>query len=114
MILEDDAPQAPQAIIRFYFWLEAWRRDIENIAAESQRNNEDVTAKEVRFLAKRAHQTLLPGLRALQALAPMVDGYEQLEADAIAGYDVILDVPRRGSLRERIRRLINVKEPSIG
>jgi hypothetical protein len=95
--------KSPQALIQFYYRLAAWQRDIENIAAESQ-----IAPDAIRLLAIRVHQTLTPGLRALEALAPMVDGYEEIEAAAIAGYDEFRgSAPTEASLRKRINKLIS-------
>lgn len=103
-ILEDDAPQA---LIKFYHFLTAWERDIKNIAAESQNNQGGVAPDAVQFLARRLHQTLAPGLRALQALSPLVDQYAKIEAGALAGYDDMRTGPRpNGTLRDRMAALI--------
>lgn len=102
-ILENDAPQA---LIKFYHFLAAWERDIENIAAESQNNKGGVAPESVQFLARRVHQTLAPGLRALQALSPLVDEYVKIEAAAISGYDEMRRLPPpKGTLRERVAAL---------
>jgi len=95
--------EAPQALIKFYYCLAAWQRDIENIAAESQQNKGAVAPEAVQFLARRVHQTLVPGLKALEALSPLVDKPEKIEAAAIAGYDDMgKTAPAKGSLRDRI------------
>lgn len=100
----------PQAVIQFYYRLAAWERDIENIAAESQHNKGGVAPDSVRLLAIRAHQTLAPGLRALEALTPLVEGHEQIEANAIAGYDETRTRdPIKETLRDRIRKLLGEK-----
>ncbi|MBI2294487.1 MAG: hypothetical protein HYU76_00235 [Betaproteobacteria bacterium] len=102
-ILENDAPQA---LIKFYHFLAAWERDIKNIAAESQNNKGGVAPDAVQFLARRLHQTLAPGLRALQALSSLVDEYAKIEAAAIAGYDDMRRGTRpKGTLRERMAAL---------
>jgi hypothetical protein len=103
-ILENDAPQA---LIKFYFRLAAWQRDIKNIVAESQQNKGGVAPEACFFLAKRLHQTLTPGLKALQALAPLVEDHENIEAAAIAGYDETrMSARGKETLRERILKLI--------
>jgi len=103
-ILENDAPQA---LIKFYFRLAAWQRDLENVAAGGQQNKGGVSPEVCLFLAERLHQTLTPGLKALQALAPLVDEHEKIEAAAIAGYDETRkDTQAKGTLRERIMKLI--------
>lgn len=94
---------APEALIQFYYRLAAWERDINSIAAESQSNKSGVAAKAVHLLAIRIHQTLAPGLRALQALSPLVEGPEHIENLAVAGYDEGAEHPQRHSpLRDRI------------
>ena len=101
---------APQALIQFYYRLAAWERDIENIAVESQDNKGGIAPDAVHLLAIRVHQTLAPGLRALQALSPLIEAHEQIEATAIAGYDETRSRdPITGTLRNRIRRLIGEK-----
>jgi len=103
-ILENDAPQA---LIKFYFRLAAWQRDIENVAAECQQNKDGVDLRAVVVLAKRLQQTLTPGLKALEALAPLVEEHQKIEAAAIAGYDETRkDVQAKGTLRERIMKLV--------
>lgn len=97
---------APEALIQFYYRLAAWERDISSIAAESQDNTGGVAPKAVHLLAIRVHQTLAPGLRALQALSPLVDGPEGMENLAIAGYDEGAEhAQRHRPLRERIMAL---------
>lgn len=94
---------APQALIQFYYRLAAWERDIRSIAAESENNKGGVAPEAVRLLAIRIHQTLAPGLRALDALSPMVEGPERIESLALAGYDEGAEHPQRHRpLRERI------------
>jgi hypothetical protein len=98
---------APQALIQFYYRLAAWQRDIENIAAESETKDAGVPPNAIRLLATRVHQTLAPGLRALEALAPLVDDSKQIESSAIAGYDEFrCGTPPSVSLRDRIGKLI--------
>lgn len=98
--------EAPQALIRFYYCLAAWKRDLDNIALEVTESNEALHPDVIRFLAIRLRQTLAPGMRALEALAPMVDGYTQIEATAISGYDELRNQPTTQTLRDRIRTLI--------
>jgi hypothetical protein len=95
---------APQALIRFYYCLAAWKRDVVNFADD----NESALSREALcFLAQRLRQTLTPGLRALQALAPLVEEHGRIEMAAIAGYDEIRGNSQSTiTLRERIDRLI--------
>ena len=112
-LLGDDAPQA---LIRFYVRLAAWKRDVDNLAESlAQRSDieraaetRDDSLEMLRFLAQRLRQTLAPGLRALQALGPLVEEHARIEATAIAGYDEIrVGPPGSRTLRERVGRLIN-------
>lgn len=97
---------APEALIQFYYRLAAWERDINSIAVESQRNGAEVAPEAIHLLAIRVHQTLAPGLRALQALSPLVVSPEQIENLALAGYEEGTRHPQRhSSLRERIMAL---------
>lgn len=94
---------APQALIQFYYRLAAWERDIKSIATESENNKGGVAPEGVRLLAIRIHQTLAPGLRALEALSPMVERPERIERLALAGYDEGAEhMQGHRSLRERI------------
>jgi hypothetical protein len=95
---------APQALIRYYYCLAAWRRDVVNFADD---NESALSRDALRFLATRLRQTLAPGLRALQALAPLVEEPDRIERTAIAGYDEIRGGPPPTlTLRARIDRLI--------
>jgi hypothetical protein len=99
---------AAQPLLKFYYRLAAWRRDLENMAEISDGNLVGVGPDSVNFLAKRLRQTLAPGLCALQALEPLVDNYAAIEASAIEGYDIFHPASRpKGALRERMERLIN-------
>lgn len=97
---------APGALIRFYYRVSALRRDIENFAAEAEASNSTVDPKTLRFLAKRQAQTLPSGLHALQALAPMVKGHQDIEREAIAFFDHQSDgSAKTATLRERLESL---------
>jgi hypothetical protein len=98
---------APQALIKFYFRLAAWQRDVENIASDCDFNNKGAVPPQlVQFLAQRLHQTLAPGLKALGALSPLVEQHERIEAAAIAGYDAPqARTTSKGGLRDRIAAL---------
>jgi hypothetical protein len=98
--------EAPQAMLKFYYRLAAWRRDLDNIAAQSDRGDGKVDPKTVNFLAKRLYQTLMPGLRALEAMQTSVEDHEQIEASALAGYvDYSMTTHPPGSLREKLMRV---------
>jgi hypothetical protein len=99
---------APQALVRFYYQLDAWRRDLENVASDSERNRSGVSFEAISSLAKRVKQTLRPGLRALQALEPLVEDCDSIDASAIAGYDEFgSDSKSTGTLRDRITSLLS-------
>ena len=96
-----------QALARFYYHLEAWRRDIGSTLEDGQSSSAKVAASDINFLAKRFRQTLQPGLRALEALAPLVENHLELEATSLAMYDEQRPTAsQRGRLRERITKLI--------
>jgi hypothetical protein len=98
--------EAPQALVHFYYRLEAWQRDLENIA-KAYENKEAIGDKEVTFLAHRLGQTLSHGLAALEALGTMVGDHADLDARAIESYDRRAKLASEGSLRDRIRALIS-------
>lgn len=101
--LEEYAPDAPQQLIQFYFRLEAWRRDAENVADSSDRQNHNVRVEATEFLARRLGQTLVPALAALKSLSPLVQRHLELDANAIAPYDAESNVPRsKELLRQRM------------
>lgn len=94
---------APQALIRFYYCLAAWKRDVDNLASEIHVNGGALTSDGCQFLAKRLKQTLRPGLNALEILGRRVEGWERIDAAAIAGYDEYGDHASAGrTLRERL------------
>ena len=94
---------APQALIRFYYCLAAWKRDVDNLASEIHVNGGALTSDGCQFLAKRLKQTLRPGLNALEILGRRVEGWERIDAAAIAGYDEYGDHASTGrTLRERL------------
>lgn len=103
---------AASAIIEFYIFLAAWRRDIENTVKEMEGSR--ANQSQLSPLAKRLRQTLRPGLDALQALRGQVPNAEQVERDAIAGLDRLSkDHPNKGkSLRERIEIALSETEQS--
>lgn len=100
---------ASQALIRFYFRLAAWERDLENIATDQERsNNGIVPAAKLRLLGKRLRQTLGPGLDALEVLGKRVPDWDEIDRRAIEGYDDIKpSAHREEPLRTRLRNLIN-------
>jgi hypothetical protein len=106
--------EAAQAIIDFYFSLDAWRRDLENATAEYQRvGGMELTPKDVKFLAKRLQQTLSPGKRALEALAPDIAAADEIERNALKEPDATFadKHPNAGkTIRERIAILLGTSE----
>lgn len=97
---------AAQALIKFYYRLAAWRRDLENIAAKSD-DYENVETNDLQLLARRLRETLRPGLMALEAMEPLLEGNDAVEASAIAGYDDYrADAKPTHGLRNRLRALI--------
>lgn len=100
---------APQEVVQFYNRLAAWRRDLVNIADWADNAGVSVRSEQVTLLAVRLFQTLRPGLRALEALAPMVPNHVQIEAQAIGALDRLMRHAEEGSLRERIGRLLQRK-----
>jgi hypothetical protein len=96
-----------QAIARFYYHLEAWRRDITSMLDEEPSSGHHMEVKDINFLAKRFRQTLRPGLHALEALSPLVGNHLELESTSLALYDEQrASSSPRGQLRERISNLI--------
>jgi hypothetical protein len=100
--------KAQQALTQFYYQLDAWKRDLENIATQTERRVDGITLGAVRILARRIHQTLKPGSHALEALAPFVSDHEQIEKRAIGYYDQSRSSPLAElSLRDRIGKLVD-------
>ena len=117
-----------QSVIKFYYYLSAWQRDIENLSAELHKKSLDrptddtpLDGSKVQFMARRLRQTLKPGLVALKALSASVVGFDEIESIAIRGYDAAYDYfgasdsekrifdelhPTNQPLRERIERLL--------
>jgi len=100
----------PQTLIRFYYCLAAWGRDLENRAADAQRdNNRNAEPAELRTLANRLRETLDPGLRALEAFAGLIEARERvaIDADALNSYyGRVGREPLRPTLLESLRGLI--------
>ena len=96
---------AAQRLIQFYYQLAAWQRDVET-TCEEVRLSDRVESRDIDRLAYRLHQTLEPGLEALRALGPMVDGWEQLDAAAIAYLDKFRGSKPDGTLQDRLARLV--------
>lgn len=100
--------EAPQTLIEFYYRLSALRREIENAAADANSsNNKNVPIGEMRQVGLRFRQTLAPSLKALEALAPLVEDAAKIEELARTSYYE----SRPGSdmtltLRERVKVLL--------
>lgn len=97
--------ETAQAIIRFYMFLAAWRRDIEDTVAQYSKSRKLVPARDVARLASRLRMTLQPGQEALELLECQVPDAKQIELDAISRLDRLFpDMhPNAGkSVRERI------------
>lgn len=101
---------ASQALIEFQYRLSALRREIENIAndADSSTRMEDISIGALRLVGLRMCQTLGPGLKALEALQPLVGDWHEIEARARAGYyeTRTSDNDPRKTLKKRIEILL--------
>jgi hypothetical protein len=96
-----------QALSRFYYHQATLRRDIDSTLEVGTSATAQIAESEINFLANRFRQTLQPGLRALEALAPIVENPLELEATAIAMYDEQrVTATSSEPLRERIRKLL--------
>ena len=99
---------APQDLIEFQYRLSALRREIENIAndADSSTMTASIELGALKLVGTRRRQTLEPGLKALQSLAPMVADWEQIESRAMTGYYETRKEDNSRTLKERINTLI--------
>lgn len=103
---------APQALLQFYYALDAWRRDLTNTAPNWDAETGPPPAT-TSLLALRLFQTLRPGLAALTALGEHVPNAELLEDAALAAYDVdrTNGIPRSTNLRVRVAALLSEGAP---
>lgn len=91
-----------QALITFYVALDAYRKDMSEIADRFQSNG-TVPATFVALIAGRLFRTLPPGYEALRALGEMVDDPAEIDAAAIRYADTLFDHERSHlPLRHRI------------
>jgi hypothetical protein len=98
--------EVAQALVRFYYRLSCWRRDTENVAVYGLLREGIVDPKNVQFLAKRLRQTITPGIRALEALSPLVDDCASIDASSLTSYDEHREgVAVSGTLHDRLKRL---------
>ena len=106
---------AVRAIIHFYTFLAAWRREIQDVVARySAAAALRVPQIDVARLASRIRMTLEPGYEALALLGPQVPDAEQIELEAIAVLDRLFPEshPNAGKpLRERIEIVLRETEP---
>jgi hypothetical protein len=98
---------AAQPLLEFHYRLSAFRREIENIANDADSSNKSIEVRDVQLVGRRLRETLEPGLKALEGLAPMVHDSEEIEALARALYYE----SRRGedpnkTLKQRVIELI--------
>ena len=106
-ILDDDALQS---LMKFYYRLAAWQRDVENTADACDRGASAQTGDLWR-LGRRLRETLKPGIEALKAFDKVVRDPHKIEDDLLAAYDVFRKdlnpahdpIP---SLRERLQSCI--------
>ena len=89
----------------FYFRLSVVQRDIENLRLEA-RDQSDLGNDAVRVIGPRFAATLVPGLNALDALAPRVPGAAAIEAEALNTFDPGRQKRPEGTLRERLSSMI--------
>lgn len=71
---------AAQHLIEFHYRLSALRREIGNFASDTDISTKPVNGSDVKLVSRRFRETLQPGSRALDALAPMVQNSEAIEA----------------------------------
>jgi len=99
---------AARAMVRFYYRLTAWRRDIDAVASSGLLSSGYVHPEFLRSLAGRLRETVIPALDALKILSSIVEEHESIEASAIAAYDFgrpEATIPP-GTLRERLENLV--------
>jgi hypothetical protein len=97
--------RVPSALMAFYFRLSVLRRDIENLRADT-RDHSDLGDDAVRLIGSRFSAALAPGLKALDALAPLVPDPAAIEADALNTFDPGPQKRAPGTLRERLSSMI--------
>lgn len=101
---------ALQTLLKFYYRLAAWQRDVDTVAARHSSMGV-VPNTELRRLGRRIRETVAPGLAALEAFSPLVGDADAIEADLLAGYDTFRKdrdpayTPDR-SLKQRLRTQI--------
>ncbi len=99
---------AQQALITFYVALDAYRKDMSEIADRFQTNG-TVPAALVTLIAGRLFRTLPPGYEALRALGEMVDDPAEIDAAAIRYADTLFDHKRSHlPLRQRIEYYLRI------
>lgn len=107
--------EALQCLMKFYFRLAAWQRDLENVAAAYPQASSTAPSSDLRRLGRRLRETLVPGRDALEAFTKLVREPYKIEDELLAAYDVF----RRDrnpaysaatSLRERLQnRLADIE-----
>lgn len=100
---------AQQALITFYATLDAYRKDMNDIADRYNTGATIVPGAYVARIAERLLRTLPPGYEALQALGEMVDDPTEIDAAAIRYSDTLFDHKRSHlPLRQRIEYYLTV------
>jgi hypothetical protein len=95
---------AAQVLMEFHYRLSALRREIENFTDGA--STKLIEVKAVQLVGLRFRQTLRPGLKALESLAPLVHDPESIEALARAlYYEARPEEDRNKTLRQRIIEL---------
>ena len=101
--------KSAQPIITFYYFLSAWKRDIEATVEDCIRRDSPVGTQDVAFLAKRLLQTLLPAMNALRVLGDTIGDSDVIEREAISELDRLFpnSHPNAGkTIQERIEVLL--------
>jgi hypothetical protein len=95
---------AMQALVQFYYRLESYRRELENFAAV---DSPFVPERDIKLLAIRLHQTLVPGRTAVEALGTGID-WQSVEHSAMTFYETggKQENHPKGTLRDRANELI--------
>lgn len=98
---------AAQHLMEFHYRLSALRREIESFAADAELSGKVIESSSLKLVARRFRETLQPGSKALDAIAPMVKNAEEIEALARAlYYEARPNEDLKRTLKQRIDQLL--------
>ncbi|MBR1204516.1 MULTISPECIES: hypothetical protein [unclassified Bradyrhizobium] len=101
---------AAQHLMEFHYRLSALRREIENTAGSADASTKLVEEGALKLVARRFRETLQPGARALDALAPLARG--PIAAEALARalyYEARPHEDLNKTLKQRIDELLLIR-----